>query len=140
MRSPCWRARIWCRPSYSCCQAPSSSESGQAETVSGFFDEPPQQPRRTAVPPPPSQRSRAIVLTAIVLVVLFFLTSVFTGVWTDRLWFSSLGYSAVFTKMLGTRVLLFVVFGLLLGIVVGLNIALAYRFRPIFRPASSEQV
>ena len=107
--------------------------------MSGFFDEPPAQARRAA-PPPPSQRSRAVVLTAIVLVALFFATSVFTGIWTDRLWFSSLGYADVFTKILGTRVLLFIVFGLLLGVVVALNIAVAFRFRPVFRPASQEQV
>ena len=80
------------------------------------------------------------MLTAIVLVVAFFLVSVFTGIWTDRLWFSSLGYLSVFNTVIGTRVLLFIVFGLLLGLVVALNIALAYRFKPVFRPASPEQV
>ncbi len=108
--------------------------------MSGFFDEPSRQPRPGNAAPQPSQRSRALVLTAIVLVALFFLASVFTGIWTDRLWFSSLGYSSVFTKMLGTRVLLFIVFGVVLGAVVAANIAIAYRFRPIFRPASQEQV
>ena len=74
------------------------------------------------------------------LVVAFFLVSVFTGVWTDRLWFKSVGYSEVFTKVLGTKVLLFLVFGLLMGAVVAANVAVAYRFRPLFRPASQEQV
>ena len=63
----------------------------------------------------------------------------FTGVWTDRLWFSSVGYSAVFGKVLGTRVLLFTVFGLAMAVVVAANVALAYRFRPLFRPTSAEQ-
>jgi uncharacterized membrane protein (UPF0182 family) len=57
------------------------------------------------------------VLTAIVLVVAFFLVSVFTGIWTDRLWFSSLGYLSVFNTVIGTRVVLFIVFGLLLGLI-----------------------
>jgi uncharacterized protein len=108
--------------------------------VSGFFDEPPRQPARPAAAPSPRpQRSRALVLTAIILVAAFFLVSVFTGIWTDRLWFRSLGYGDVFTKVLGTRVLLFAAFGLLLGLVVATNVALAYRFRPVFRPASPEQ-
>lgn len=108
--------------------------------MSGFFDEPPQPPRRPAAPTPPPQRSRALIGTAVVLVAGFFLASVFTGIWTDRLWFRSVGYSGVFTKVLGTRVLLFVVFGLLLGVIVAANIVIAYRVRPMFRPASQEQV
>lgn len=107
--------------------------------MSGFFDEPPpprQRPTATAQPP---QRSRALLFTGIVLVGVFFALSVFTGIWTDRLWFRSLDYGAVFTKLLSTRVLLFVVFGLLLGAFVALNVFLAYRFRPLFRPASLEQ-
>ena len=79
------------------------------------------------------------MFTALVLVAGFFLTSVFTGIWTDRLWFRSVDYSSVFTKMLGTRVLLFVIFGLLMGAFVAVNLFLAYRFRPLFRPASLEQ-
>ena len=81
------------------------------------------------------QRSRALIGTIIVLVVAFFLVSVFTGVWTDRLWFASVGYSSVFTKVLGTKVLLFLVFGLLMAGVVAANMVVAYRFRPLFRPA-----
>ncbi|HEX6485809.1 MAG TPA: UPF0182 family protein, partial [Nocardioidaceae bacterium] len=107
--------------------------------MSGFFDEPPPTKPRPAAAGRPPQRSRALLLTGIVLVVAFFGLSVFTGIWTDRLWFRSVDYGSVFSKMLGTRVLLFVVFGLLMGVFVGLNIFLAYRFRPLFRPASLEQ-
>ncbi len=106
--------------------------------MSGFFDDPPPARPRTA-PAPQPQRSRALLFTAIVLVAVFFVTSIFTGVWTDRLWFSSVGYSSVFTTMLGTRVLLFIVFGLIMGAFVAANLFLAYRFRPLFRPASVEQ-
>ncbi|MGN6574522.1 MAG: UPF0182 family membrane protein [Nocardioides sp.] len=106
--------------------------------MSGFFDEPPA-PRRPA-PTPPPQRSRALIGTAVILVAAFFLISIFTNIWTDRLWFNSLGYSSVFTKVLGTRVLLFLVFGLLLGAVVAANIVIAFKVRPMFRPASQEQV
>jgi len=107
--------------------------------VSGFFDDPPQARPRPAAAAPPPQRSRALLGTAVVLVVGFFLVSVFTGVWTDRLWFDSVNYSTVFTTMLSTRVLLFAVFGLIMGVFIGVNVFLAYRFRPVFRPASLEQ-
>ncbi|MGZ4494508.1 MAG: UPF0182 family protein, partial [Nocardioides sp.] len=106
--------------------------------MSGFFDEStPEGPRRAPSPPP--QRSRALLGTVLVLVAVFFLVSIFTGVWTDRLWFRSVYYSSVFGKLLGTRVLLFLVFGLAMAVVVAANVALAYRFRPLFRPTSPEQ-
>jgi len=108
--------------------------------VSGLFDD--DTPEQAARPPASGsqQRSRALIGTIIVLVIAFFLISVFTGVWTDRLWFKSVGYSEVFTKVLGTKVLLFLVFGLLMGVTVAANVIVAYRFRPLFRPASQEQV
>ncbi|MVA76121.1 UPF0182 family protein [Auraticoccus sp. F435] len=67
------------------------------------------------------------------LVVLF---TLFSGIWTDRLWYQSLGYSTVFSTQLFTRLGLFVVFGLVMALVVVGNIALAYRLRPRFRAAA----
>ncbi len=107
--------------------------------MSGFFDDPPQARPRPAASAPQPGRSRALVGTAVVLVAGFFLVSVFTGIWTDRLWFRSVDFSSVFTKMLSTRVLLFAIFGVLMGAFVAVNMFLAYRFRPLFRPASLEQ-
>ncbi len=98
--------------------------------MSGIFEgdqaEPARPARRT-----PSQRPRALLPTLAVVVLLFVLGSVFVEVWTDKLWFSSLGFGSVFTKVLWTRVGLFVVFGLLLaGVAMG-NAYLAFRMRPI---------
>ena len=107
--------------------------------MSGFFegDDPPARSRRPGLAA--SRRPRVLIGTAVVLVLAFFLLSVFDGIWTDRLWFGSIGYPQVFSTVLTTRVLLFVVFGILMGAFVALNIGLAYRSRPLFRPASSEQ-
>ncbi len=107
--------------------------------MSGFFDEPPPAKPRPATAAAPPARSKALLLTGLVLVVAFFGISIFTGIWTDRLWFSSVDYGSVFSKLIGTRVLLFVVFGLLMGVFVAVNLFLAYRFRPLFRPSSLEQ-
>ena len=98
--------------------------------MSGIFDEgsssASERARRT-----PSRRPRALLPTLAVVVALAVLGSVFVEVWTDKMWFSSLGYQSVFTTVLWTRVALFTVFGLLLaGVVVG-NVLLAYRSRPI---------
>ena len=108
--------------------------------MSGFFDDAPPEPPRRVPPAGNPARSRALIGTAVVLVAAFFLVSIFTGLWTDRLWYASVGYSSVFNKILITRVALFLVFGLLMGLAVGANIVVAYRFRPLFRPASPEQV
>ena len=58
-----------------------------------------------------SRRPRPLLLTIVVVAVLVIGFSLFAGIWTDKLWFSMLGYGSVFTKLLWTRVLLFVVFG-----------------------------
>jgi uncharacterized membrane protein (UPF0182 family) len=55
---------------------------------------------------------------------------IYTNVWTNRLWFSSIGYTAVYTKLLLTQLGLFFSFGLLMAVVVAANIALAHRLRP----------
>ncbi|NUR08269.1 MAG: UPF0182 family protein [Nocardioidaceae bacterium] len=107
--------------------------------MSGLFDDDTPEPARRVPPAASQQRSRALIGTIVVLIVAFFLISVFTSVWTDRLWFKSVGFSEVFTKVLGTKVMLFLVFGVLMAVVVGANVAVAYRFRPLFRPASQEQ-
>jgi uncharacterized protein len=97
-----------------------------------FDEERPMQPRS-------SRRSRALIITAIVMVLLFLGLSTFARLYTDRLWFKSGGYGEVFSIMFWTRTGLFLVFGALMGIVVGVNMYLAYRFRPFFRPSSPEQ-
>ncbi|HEU5037725.1 MAG TPA: UPF0182 family protein [Nocardioides sp.] len=105
--------------------------------MSELFDE----GGRDDLPPPRtgSRRSRALIVTAVVLVLAFLGLSTFANLYTDRLWYQSGGYSEVFTTLFWTKTVLFLVFGVLMAVVVGLNIYLAYRFRPFFRPSSSEQ-
>lgn len=101
--------------------------------MSELFDEEPERP----APERPGRRARALVITGVVLVVGFFLLTAFASVYTDRLWYREVGYGQVFSKMLWTRVGLFVAFGALMALAVGLNMHLAYRFRPIFRMPGS---
>ena len=100
-----------------------------------FDEEEPRKPTR----PPSRGRTRALVITGLVLVVLFFGITTFASVYTDRLWYDSVGYGNVFSTLLWTRVGLFLTFGAVMGVVVGVNMFLAYRFRPLFRPNSPEQ-
>ena len=86
-----------------------------------------------------SRRPRPLLLTVIVVGALVIGFSLFAGIWTDKLWFGTLGYGSVFTKLIWTRVLLFTLFGGVMALVIGVNLFLAYRLRPMFRPHSPEQ-
>ncbi len=78
-------------------------------------------------------------MTLGVLAVLAMAFVMFAGFWTDWLWYRSVHYSSVFTTTLWTKIGLFAVFGLLMGLAVGLNIWLAYRLRPPLSAMSLEQ-
>ncbi len=80
-----------------------------------------------------------LVPVIVVLVILVALFLAFTAVWTDMLWYRSLGFSSVYTTQLTTRALLFLGGGLLMVLVLGVNIVTAYRLRPAYRPSSVEQ-
>ncbi|WP_134764495.1 UPF0182 family protein [Nocardioides sp. 1609] len=99
-----------------------------------FDDDPRAAPARSR-----AGRSRALLITAVVLVVALFGLTGFASIYTDRIWYNNAGYGQVFSTMLWTRVLLFLAFGVVLGGAVALNVFLAYRFRPLFRPTSREQ-
>ncbi len=80
----------------------------------------------TAVGP----KRSALLLTFLIAAGLVAAYAVFTLVWTDKLWFDAIGYGEVFNTFLWTTVGLFAGFGLLMAALVGVNIWLAYRFRP----------
>ncbi len=78
-------------------------------------------------------------MTLGVLAVLGMAFTMFSGFWTDWLWYRSVDYSSVFTTTLSTKIGLFFVFGLLMAAAVGLNIWLAHRLRPPLSAMSVEQ-
>lgn len=73
------------------------------------------------------------------LIVILILLGSLVDVLTDRLWFKEVHYSQVFSTMMWTRVVLFLVVGVLMGAIVAGSLYLAYRFRPLLRPRSAEQ-
>ena len=77
-----------------------------------------------------TRRRSAILPTLVIVAVLVVVFAIFTSVWTDRLWYGSFGYASVFSKMLLTKIGLFVSFGLLMATSVVANAAIAYRLRP----------
>lgn len=92
-----------------------------------FGDIPPQQP----APPAREKSPRAMISTLITLAVAMVVISIFTSIWTEKLWFDSVDYLSVFTTLLGTRVGLFIAFFILTAAIIGANLLVAYRNRPI---------
>lgn len=87
---------------------------------------------------PIDRRRRVLVPTLVTLAVLLFLGSVFTNLWTDRLWFRSVGYGSVFSTILLTRTMLFIVGGVLFSALVLLSGLIAWRSRPDVLPTRRE--
>ena len=78
---------------------------------------------------------------AITLIVLFFVGTALvalSGFYADWLWFKSVSFTSVWQKVLLTKVQLFVLGGLITAVVVGFNIYLAYKRRPLYVPLSVE--
>ena len=73
------------------------------------------------------------------LIALGVLVTIIAGVWTDWLWYRSVGYGSVFAVTYGTRWALFFVVGIFMAAVTGFNAVLAFRLRPVYRPAASAE-
>jgi uncharacterized membrane protein (UPF0182 family) len=86
-----------------------------------------------------SRRAKIVLGVVAILIVLIVIALKFTGVYVDWLWFGSVGFRGVFSTILWTRVVLFLIFGLLMALLIGGNLAVAYLVRPPFRPMSPEQ-
>lgn len=84
-------------------------------------------------------RPRLLAPSLVVVALVLLLGGVGIALYTDLLWFRDVGFSEVFSTVLRTKLLLFLAFGLLMALLVGANITLAYRLRPPFRPMSLEQ-
>ncbi|MFV2179486.1 UPF0182 family protein [Actinomadura sp. LOL_016] len=84
-------------------------------------------------------RTRLVLPVLVALAVLLVAFLVFTAFYTDLLWYRSIGFDAVFTTQLQARAVLFFGAGLLMALLVGANVLVAYRLRPAYRPLSVEQ-
>lgn len=86
-----------------------------------------------------SRRRGVLLPTIIILVLLVGGFILFTGFYTDWLWFVAVDKTEVFTTSLITRTVMFIVFGTVLGVAVGVSIWVAWRTRPTFRGMTPEQ-
>jgi uncharacterized membrane protein (UPF0182 family) len=79
-----------------------------------------------------------LVITAGILFALGALIVYFSGFYIDWLWFNSVDFTSVWTKVLSTKIQLFLIVGLLTSFVISLNIYIAYKRRPLYVPTSIE--
>ncbi|MDP8977125.1 MAG: UPF0182 family protein, partial [Actinomycetota bacterium] len=79
-----------------------------------------------------------LALLAVAVVVALFASRV-AGFYTDVLWFNSVGYSDVLWTLLGTRLTLGVVAGLIVALLVAGNLLLARRLAPMYRIPSAQE-
>lgn len=86
-----------------------------------------------------SRRARRIVAIVVAVVAVIVGLLVAVNLYADWLWFSEVGYTDVFSTVVRTRLLLFVVFGALMAAIVAANLIIAFRLRPDYRPMSMEQ-
>src|SRR5215471_15354931 len=85
------------------------------------------------------RRGKMLLVVAVTLILLLIALGSLVDVLTDRLWFREVHYSRVFSTMIWTRVLMFLIVGAVTGGVVAGSLYLAYRLRPLLRPTSTEQ-
>ncbi|WP_345580954.1 UPF0182 family protein [Nonomuraea rosea] len=82
------------------------------------------------------RRPRLLLPVAIALVAIVALFFLFSGIYTDYLWFDATNFTTVFTGVLLTQIVLFLVGAVLMVGIAGGNMLLAFRMRPMFGPAS----
>src|SRR3981081_1549118 len=86
--------------------------------------------------PQRTRRSRILILIALGVIVLLLAGPRLIDAYVDWLWFGELGYRSVFTTVLVTRIVVFLVAGLLVGGIVFAGLAVSYRTRPVFVPSN----
>ena len=79
-----------------------------------------------------------LFITAGILVALGALFAYISGYYVDWLWFKSVDFTSVWSKVLTTKLELFLLVGIITSLVISLNIYLAYKRRPLYVPTSIE--
>ncbi|WP_439663513.1 UPF0182 family protein [Lentzea sp. HUAS TT2] len=83
-----------------------------------------------------SRRSRILLIVGVVLLFGLITGSRLLDTYVNWLWFGEVKFRDVYSTVLLTRLALFVAVGAVVGGIVGLNLYLAYRARPVFVPVS----
>ena len=93
-------------------------------------------------PPMPQfglRRRGPLAPTLAILAVIILVVTLAAQLWTEVLWFDSVGFTTVFRVELFTKIGLFAVCGLLTAAIVASSMLIGYRTRPVYPPISPEQ-
>ena len=85
-----------------------------------------------------SKRAKRVLIVLGVLALLAILWFQFVSIYVNFLWYGEVGFRGVFATEALTRILLFVVVGLISGGLVFVSLLVAYRSRPVFVPTANE--
>ena len=85
-----------------------------------------------------SKRAKRVLIVLGILALLAVLWFQFVSIYVNFLWYGEVGFRGVFTTEALTRILLFVVVGLISGGLVFVSLLVAYRSRPVFVPTANE--
>jgi uncharacterized protein len=83
-----------------------------------------------------SRRAKILLSIAGVLILVLIVGARLLDTYVDWLWFGEVGFRSVFTTIIVTRIILFFALGLLVGGLLAVSLAIAYRSRPVFVPVS----
>ncbi|MDJ0314315.1 UPF0182 family protein [Arthrobacter sp. H35-D1] len=86
----------------------------------------------------PKRRS-ALLPTIIVVAALVVGLVIFSGIYTDMLWFDQLGFAGVFWKERIAKLLIFLAGFLVMALAVYFSIRVAYKARPVYAPDSAHE-
>ncbi len=83
-----------------------------------------------------SRRARILIAVGAVALLVLIVGSRLVDTYVDWLWFGEVGFRAVFSTVLITRIVQFLVVGVAVGGLLALSIVIAYRTRPVFVPVA----
>ena len=83
-----------------------------------------------------SRRARILIAVGVAVLVLLIVGSRLIDTYVDWLWFDEVGFRSVFSTVLVTRLVQFLIVGLLVGGLLAVNLVIAYRTRPVFVPVT----
>ena len=86
-----------------------------------------------------SRRVKIILAVVAAIIVLLIIAVNLVGVYVNWLWYGEVGFRGVYRGIITTKLVLFLIFGVLMAAILGGNIVIAYMLRPPFRPLSTEQ-